>query len=164
MNNSEPNQRIGDSSHVLRYFGRSCWELDSYGVPQVRRDAFRESRKPISFNWLEFYHLDEPSSLVRICECHTHSNITKRGKFIKLQARDIRLTGVQRGVGFTIEPSPRSTNRSHASVSPSDKQAAHALYLCAKQYGSFLEVPEFRKIPTKKRKHCSDNSVETVVI
>ena len=164
MNNPDSEQRIRDSCHVLRYCGESRWKSNKNGIPQVRRNAFPESKLPLSFNLLEFYELDEPDSLVRICECHTHCNLTKQGKFIKLQVRDIKLTGDQKGVGFSIDRSPHSTNRSHASVMPSDKQAAHALYLCARQYGSFLDVPEFRKIPIRERKHCSDNSVETLDI
>jgi len=160
MNSPESNHEIHDSHFVLRYCGRSRWESDRNGVPRIKRKAFPDSNSSLSLNWLEFYELSELDSLVRICECHTHCNITKNGKFMKLQVRDIRLTGEQTRAGFSVKHTPHRTNRSHASVKPSDKQAAHALYLCARQYGSFLDVPDFRKIPIRERRHCSDNSVE----
>ena len=164
MSNPESKGGIDDSCHVLRYCSSSRWDFNRCGIPKVKRSAFTDSNSPFSFNWLEYYILDEASALVRICECHTHKNITKKGKFLKLKVSDILRTGEQRRVDFFFKHTPYSTNMSHASVKPSDKQAAHALYLCAKQYGTLLDVPEFRKIPIEKRTDCSKNSVETICV
>lgn len=152
---------IDDLHHVLRYCTKRRWELDRDGNAKVTRDAFPESNSPLSFNLLEFYELDEHDSLVRICECHTYEGITERGKFAKVQVRDVRLTGEQEGVGFDIKRTPWRTNRSHVSVKPSDKQAANALYLCAKEYGVLLDVPDFQKIRPGEKRRCSEDSVES---
>ena len=154
MQTSELKAQIDDSYHVLRYCGESRWATNSYGIPHVKREAFRASRKPFSFNWLEYYDTDEASTLIRICECHTHKNITKKGKFLKLNIGDIRSVGRQKLINFSINHTPNSTNKSHASVAPSDNQSANALFLFAEQHGILLDVPEYRKIPIEKRKNC----------
>ena len=145
--------RIDNSHHVLKYCGVSRWDWIG-GIPRVNRKAFKTSMPSFSFNWLEYYKTDEASSLVRICECHTHSNITKEGKFLKLRVDDIKEVGRKKHIDFLIKRTPSSTNRSHVSVAPSDTHSAHALFLFAEQYGIFLDVPEFRKIPIEERKCC----------
>lgn len=145
--------KIDDSHHVLKYCGVSRWDLKD-GIPRVNRKAFKTPHPSFSFNWLEYYKTDEASSLVRICECHTHRNITKKGKILKLKVGDIKEVGRKKHTDFRIERTPNSTNKSHVSVAPSDTHSAHALFLFAEQNGILLDVPEFRKIPMEERECC----------
>lgn len=128
MQNFKRKDKIDDSDHVLKYCGISRWRLIN-GIPRVKRNAFVTSHSSFSFNWLEYYITDAASSLVRICECHTHGSITKEGKFLKLKVGDIKEVGRKRHLDFRIDHTPSSTNRSHTSVSPTDNHSANALFL-----------------------------------
>ena len=141
--------KICDSHHVLKYCSATRWGSNG-GIPCVKRTAFKTS----SFNWLEYYKTDEASSLVRICECHTHRNITKKGIFLKLKVGDIKEVGREKLISFCINKTPNSTNKSHVSVAPSDTHSVNALFLVAEQHGILLSVPEFREIPIEERRCC----------
>ncbi len=153
MQTFEFKDKIDDADHVLKYCGVSRWHLKD-GIPCVRRNAFKTRKPSFSFNWLERYKTDAVSSLVKICECHTHENISKQGKFLKLKIGDIREIGRKKHIDFQICHTPHSTNTSHVSIGPSDNHSAHALFLFAEQHGILQDVPEYRNIPIEKRENC----------
>lgn len=135
---------IQDEHHVVRYLSRNKW------CPRVGRgiqpEAFMSEKhpdKPISTYWLEFFGQDVWRSLECICCTTDYQGMKENGRFLKLNVGEVRKIKIESKQNVTVihDGEDRVRNKSHASISPPEKDVFVALATHAREYGQLLEVP-----------------------